>query len=107
MRCGPGASRPLRLRHGSQCRGNRAAARRLAKAYPHVRAARSGGGLSRTPLAEIQQETSMQRRTFTLAATAAALAGFQPLVRAQAWPDKPVRLIVAQPAGSGPDSIAR
>jgi tripartite-type tricarboxylate transporter receptor subunit TctC len=49
----------------------------------------------------------MQRRTFTLAATAAALAGFQPLVRAQAWPDKPIKLILSQPAGSGPDSMAR
>src|SRR3954469_20926005 len=49
----------------------------------------------------------MQRRTFTLAATAAARAGFQPLVRAQAWPDKPIKLILSQPPGSGPDSMAR
>jgi tripartite-type tricarboxylate transporter receptor subunit TctC len=49
----------------------------------------------------------MQRRDFLQAAAAASLAGLAPLARAQAWPEKPIRLIVAQPAGSGPDSIAR
>ena len=46
----------------------------------------------------------MKRRTFTLAAAAAAIA---PLARAQGWPDKPVKLVLSQPAGSGPDSMAR
>jgi tripartite-type tricarboxylate transporter receptor subunit TctC len=50
----------------------------------------------------------MQRRHLTL-----ALAGaFWPaaMLRAQptpAWPDKPVRFVLSQPAGSGPDAIAR
>ena len=49
----------------------------------------------------------MKRRTFVQAAAAASVTGLAPLARAQAWPEKPIRLIVAQPAGSGPDSIAR
>ncbi len=50
----------------------------------------------------------MKRREFMQAAAAASLAGFAgTAARAQAWPEKPIRLIVAQPAGSGPDSIAR
>jgi len=50
----------------------------------------------------------MKRRQFVQAAAAASFAGLAGSpARAQAWPDKPVRLIVAQPAGSGPDSIAR
>jgi tripartite-type tricarboxylate transporter receptor subunit TctC len=50
----------------------------------------------------------MQRRdlTFALATTALWPAG---ALRAQtaAWPDKPVRLVLSQPPGSGPDTIAR
>lgn len=49
----------------------------------------------------------MKRRTFTLSAAGAALAGWQPLVQAQAWPDKPIKLVLSQPSGSGPDSMAR
>jgi tripartite-type tricarboxylate transporter receptor subunit TctC len=50
----------------------------------------------------------MKRRTFVQAAAAAPFATLaMPSARAQAWPDKPIRVIVAQPAGSGPDSIAR
>ncbi|WP_119155345.1 Bug family tripartite tricarboxylate transporter substrate binding protein [Caldimonas tepidiphila] len=30
-----------------------------------------------------------------------------PGVRAQGWPDRPVRLVLSQPAGSGPDNVAR
>ena len=26
---------------------------------------------------------------------------------AQAWPDKPVKVVLSQPAGSGPDNVAR
>lgn len=47
----------------------------------------------------------MQRRQFTLAATAAALAPFA--AHAQQWPDKPVRWVLSQPPGSGPDNVAR
>jgi len=48
----------------------------------------------------------IKRRHFTLSAAAAAVAR-HPLLRAQSWPDKPVKLILSQPAGSGPDSMAR
>ena len=37
----------------------------------------------------------------------AALALAPALAAAQAWPDRPVRWIVSQPAGSGPDLVAR
>lgn len=49
----------------------------------------------------------MDRRHFhaTLAGSALALAS--PLLRAQAWPDKPVRWVLSQPPGSGPDNVAR
>lgn len=51
----------------------------------------------------------MQRRDFIRAAAAASLV---PLpggaARAQgSWPDRPVKLILSQPAGSGPDILAR
>jgi tripartite-type tricarboxylate transporter receptor subunit TctC len=52
-------------------------------------------------------ETNMKRRTFQFALTAAALmqAG---LTRAQdTWPSKPIKLVLSQPAGSGPDNVAR
>jgi len=50
----------------------------------------------------------MKRRTLVQAAAAAPFATLvTPSARAQAWPEKPIRLIVAQPPGSGPDSIAR
>jgi tripartite-type tricarboxylate transporter receptor subunit TctC len=49
----------------------------------------------------------MRRRTFTLSA-AAALAGLHPYASAQGqWPERPVKLILSQPAGSGPDILAR
>src|SRR4051812_27034587 len=49
----------------------------------------------------------INRRSFTLSAVAAA-AGWQSLAQAQgAWPDKPVKMILSQPAGSGPDILAR
>jgi len=49
--------------------------------------------------------TSIDRRRFCAGIVAAAL----PLAsaRAQAWPDKPVNIILSQTAGSGPDNIAR
>lgn len=49
----------------------------------------------------------MKRRTFTQAAAAAALAGWHPLSGAQTWPEKPIKLVLSQPPGSGPDVMAR
>ncbi|MBC5781380.1 tripartite tricarboxylate transporter substrate binding protein [Ramlibacter sp. USB13] len=48
----------------------------------------------------------MQRRDFVRAAAAASL--FPLAARAQGtWPERPVKLILSQPAGSGPDILAR
>lgn len=49
----------------------------------------------------------MKRRQLQLGATALALSLIAPLASAQSWPDKPVKLILSQPAGSGPDAVAR
>ena len=49
----------------------------------------------------------MQRRTLIQAASAAALAALAGPGRAQTWPDKPVRWVLSQPPGSGPDNVAR
>ena len=48
----------------------------------------------------------MHRRTMALGAAACV---FWPglALRAQAWPDKPVRFVLSQPPGSGPDAVAR
>lgn len=48
----------------------------------------------------------MQRRDFTysLAALASVIASSS---RAQAWPERPVRWVLSQPPGSGPDNVAR
>jgi len=48
----------------------------------------------------------MQRRPFVFALAGAALAGGRPAL-AQGWPDKPIRFVLSQPAGSGPDNVAR
>jgi tripartite-type tricarboxylate transporter receptor subunit TctC len=48
----------------------------------------------------------MKRKTF-FAAMLAALALPVALAQAPAWPDKPVRLLLSQPPGSGPDNVAR
>jgi tripartite-type tricarboxylate transporter receptor subunit TctC len=48
----------------------------------------------------------MHRRLFTVGAASVA-ASCSGLVRAGNWPDRPVRLILAHPAGSGVDSVAR
>ncbi|MEN9628344.1 MAG: hypothetical protein RJA10_1571, partial [Pseudomonadota bacterium] len=48
----------------------------------------------------------MQRRSFTTALAATATLGALP-ARAQAWPDKPVKWVLSQPPGSGPDNVAR
>jgi len=44
------------------------------------------------------------KATTTLAAFPMLLAS---TARAQAWPDKPIRYVLSQPAGSGPDNVAR
>ena len=49
----------------------------------------------------------MQRRHFTQSTLALAAGVAWPTARAQAWPDKPVRWVLSQPAGSGPDNVAR
>lgn len=49
----------------------------------------------------------MNRRQFHFSLTAGALGALAPLARAQGWPDKPIRLVLSQPAGSGPDAMAR
>ena len=51
----------------------------------------------------------MQRRHFSQATLALAATTVWPLVQAQAqtWPDKPVRWVLSQPPGSGPDNVAR
>jgi tripartite-type tricarboxylate transporter receptor subunit TctC len=48
----------------------------------------------------------MQRRHFTLALAASTL---WPATasRADTWPERPVRFVLSQPAGSGPDAVAR
>ena len=49
----------------------------------------------------------MQRRRFTLTLGAGALAAVTPALRAQTWPDKPIKWVLSQPPGSGPDNVAR
>ena len=50
----------------------------------------------------------MQRKTFVaalLATLAFSLAWTQ--AQAQVWPERPVKMVLSQPAGSGPDAVAR
>jgi tripartite-type tricarboxylate transporter receptor subunit TctC len=51
----------------------------------------------------------MQRRHFLESALlgAALLAPFAALAQTAAWPDKPIKWVLSQPPGSGPDNIAR
>jgi len=49
----------------------------------------------------------MQRRQLICCAIAFSLPLTMPIASAQTWPDKPVRLILSQPPGSGPDTISR
>jgi tripartite-type tricarboxylate transporter receptor subunit TctC len=48
----------------------------------------------------------MKRRQFTLSALAAGLP-LAAFAQGGAWPDKPVKLLLSQPAGSGADAMAR
>ncbi|MET4577478.1 Bug family tripartite tricarboxylate transporter substrate binding protein [Ottowia thiooxydans] len=49
----------------------------------------------------------MKRRDFTRCATALAIAATAPAAFGQNWPDKTVKLLLSQPAGSGADAMAR
>lgn len=49
----------------------------------------------------------MQRRHFHAAVAGNVVLGLAPTLRAQVWPDKPVRWVLSQPPGSGPDNVAR
>ena len=49
----------------------------------------------------------MQRRTFLHAAAGAAAVLGAPALRAQSWPNGPVRVIVGFPPGGGTDALAR
>ena len=49
----------------------------------------------------------MQRRRFNTSLIAGALTLSTSASRAQAWPDKPVKWVLSQPPGSGPDNVAR
>ncbi|KAF1018728.1 MAG: hypothetical protein GAK30_03530 [Paracidovorax wautersii] len=49
----------------------------------------------------------LNRRECLFALASLPLAGFAGPSRAQNWPDKPIRFILSQPAGSGPDAMAR
>jgi tripartite-type tricarboxylate transporter receptor subunit TctC len=49
----------------------------------------------------------MQRRHLIGTFASSALAAAVPALRAQAWPDKPVKWVLSQPPGSGPDNVAR
>ena len=53
------------------------------------------------------RDKTKQRRHFSLGLTASALASAAPVLRAQSWPDKPVKCLLSQPPGSDPDNVAR
>ena len=48
----------------------------------------------------------MQRRHFVQATVLSTLAS-NVWAQATAWPDKPVKFVLSQPPGSGPDNVAR
>src|SRR5512140_3424378 len=51
------------------------------------------------------KETTMQRKTFlTLIAATLALPAW---AQGPNWPERPVKIVLSQPAGSGPDAVAR
>ena len=50
---------------------------------------------------------TMNRRQFQALLAGSALTTMTPGLRAQGWPDKPVKWVLSQPPGSGPDNVAR
>jgi tripartite-type tricarboxylate transporter receptor subunit TctC len=54
------------------------------------------------------QETKMERRQFIQTMVAvASVASSGAWAQTNNWPDKPIKLVLSQPAGSGPDNVAR
>ncbi len=49
----------------------------------------------------------MKRRDFALGIAGAILIATSTQLLAQAWPDKPIKWVLSQPPGSGPDNVAR
>jgi len=49
----------------------------------------------------------MKRRNFLAVAGACATSTWMHGAQAQIWPEKPLRFVLSQPAGSGPDAMAR
>jgi len=49
----------------------------------------------------------MQRRDFVLSLAGTGLLALSTGLHAQAWPDKPIKWVLSQPPGSGPDNVAR
>ena len=49
----------------------------------------------------------MNRRDFAAALAALPVAGALPSARANGWPERPVKWVLSQPPGSGPDNVSR
>ncbi len=49
----------------------------------------------------------MKRRNFTLGLASATLLASSRQALAQTWPDRPIKWVLSQPPGSGPDNVAR
>ena len=49
----------------------------------------------------------LNRRLFHTVLASTALPIFSTAPQAQSWPDKPVKWVLSQPPGSGPDNVAR
>ncbi len=49
----------------------------------------------------------INRREFAAALAALSAAGTLPAARANGWPERPVKWVLSQPPGSGPDNVAR
>lgn len=56
---------------------------------------------------EMKLPMALTRRSLVQAVPALALAGLAPTAWAQAWPSRPLRVIVPQPPGGGFDFVAR
>lgn len=61
-----------------------------------------------TPALSTKTSTLSRRKLLKTAVSFAALPTLlASTAQAQAWPDKPIRFVLSQPAGSGPDNVAR